>query len=145
VEKADPPPPAAQRPPQPPENKPAPAAAPLTEPTAPSDVNIKVLKATICSAIKDRMPADMTTVFPLSTDRVYVWSMIQADHYPTAIQHVYYHEETLVNRVELSIRSPFWRTWSFKSIDKPQYRGHWRVDLTTMDGDVLRRLYFKID
>ena len=111
----------------------------------PADINVKVLRATICSEIKDRMPADTTTAFPLSVERVYVWSHVQADRYPTTIRHIYYHEGQLINKVELSIRSPFWRTWSFKSIDKDRYRGHWRVDITSMDEKLLRRLFFEIN
>ena len=91
------------------------------------------------------MPADSTTAFPLSVERVYVWSHIQAQQYPTIIRHIYYHESQIVNDVELNIRSPFWRTWSFKSIDKNRYRGHWRVDIAAEDGTVLRRLYFEIN
>lgn len=127
------------------EEIPATAADSAVESPQPVGARVRVLKATICSTIKERMPADIATTFPLSVERVYVWSHVQAEQYPTAIQHIYYHEGKMVNRVELSIRSPFWRTWSFKSIDKDRYRGHWRVDIASIDGTVLRRLYFEIN
>jgi cytoskeletal protein RodZ len=120
------------------------AAITETEATQPADINVKLLKATICSAIKDRMPNSISTVYPLSVN-VYVWSHIQAEQYPTTIWHLYYHEGQIVNRVELDVRAPFWRTWSYKRIDKDHYDGHWRVDITTADHKLLRRLYFEIN
>lgn len=116
-----------------------------TQATQPADPMIKVLKATICTSIKDRMPNGIGTTFPLSTQRIYVWSHIQTERYPTTIRHIYYHEGQIVNQVMLNVRSPFWRTWSLKNIDKDRYLGHWRVDITSDDGKVLRRLYFDIN
>jgi hypothetical protein len=112
--------------------------------TQPTEANVSVLKATICSAIKDRMPTDSAVTFPLSVERIYVWNLIQAKQYPTTIRHIYYHEGQIFNQVDLNVRSPFWRTWSFKSIDEDRFRGKWRVDITTIDGKVLRRLYFEV-
>ena len=122
------------------------AAPPVRNDKAqPAETKIRVLKATICSAIKDKHPADSINTFPLSVDRVYVWSHVEAKQYPTTIMHTYYHEGEMINQVELPVRGSFWRTWSFKSIDKDNYQGHWRVDITTADsGKVLRRLYFEI-
>ena len=121
------------------------AAVPDEKVTQPAEANIKVLKAAICTSIKDRMPDGVASVFPFSAGRVYVWSHVQTEHYPTTIRHIYYHEGQIVNRVKLSVRAPFWRTWSLKSIDKDRYRGHWRVDITDDNDQLLRRLYFEID
>ncbi len=111
----------------------------------PAGTGITVSMATICSNVKDRRPVDNKMEFPLSVDRVYVWSQVESKEYPTTIHHVYYHENELINQVELPVRSPIWRTWSFKFIDKDSYRGHWHVDITTADNaQLLRRLYFEI-
>ena len=144
VEKAAPSRPVAAKESRLPQENKGPAAVSAPEPTPPTDADISVLKATVCSTIKDRMPTDIATTFPLSADRIYVWNHIHAKQYPTVIRHIYYHEGEIVNQVELSVRSPFWRTWSFKSIDEDRYRGKWRVDIATIDGKVLRRLYFEV-
>ena len=128
-----------------PEKASEPVIVTKAEATPPADPTIKVLKATICTSIQDRMPSGIDTTFPLSTQRIYVWSHVQTEHYPTTIRHIYYHEGQIVNEVMLNVRAPFWRTWSLKNIDKDGYRGHWRVDITTDDGRVLRRLYFDIN
>ena len=128
-----------------PEKTKAPTVVTDENATQPVDLNIQVSKATICTSIKDRMPDGIATTFPLSVGRVYVWSQIQTKEYPTTIRHIYYHEGQIVSRVKLNVRSPFWRTWSLKDIDKDSYRGHWRVDITSDDGEVLRRLYFDIN
>jgi hypothetical protein len=128
-----------------PQESKATATESAAESTRPTDAKVSVLKATICSTIKDRMPTDTAATFPLSVERIYVWNLIQAKQYPTAIRHIYYHEGQIVSQVDLNVRSPFWRTWSFKKIDEDRYRGKWQVDITTIDGKVLRRLYFEVN
>jgi hypothetical protein len=107
--------------------------------------HVSVLKASICKSIQNRMPAGVETVFPASVQRVYVWSQVGAKQPPTEIRHVYYLEGRKVSDVTLHVRSSFWRTWSYKSIAGPRDRGHWRVDIATAGGKVLRRLYFKVE
>jgi cytoskeletal protein RodZ len=121
-------------------------AATSQQPAAPpsSPVNLSVLKASICSEIKDRMPSGVESIFPSSTQRIYVWNQIQAHQYPTQIRHIYYHKNQKISDVALNVRSPFWRTWSYKSIASDRYRGRWYVDIATLDGKVLRRLYFEV-
>lgn len=107
-------------------------------------VHLKVLKASICSAINDRMPAGTGTSFPPTVQRVYVWNQIEAKQIPSKIRHIYYFKGQKISDVTLDIRSPNWRTWSYKRISNIRYRGQWRVDIATAGGKVLRRLYFQI-
>jgi len=107
-------------------------------------VAVNVLKASVCSAIKNRMPAGVDTAFPASVQRVYVWNQIEAKTIPAKIRHIYYFNGRKISDVTLNVRSSFWRTWSYKSMSNEQYRGQWRVDIASADGKVLRRLYFEI-
>ena len=109
-----------------------------------SAVAVSVLKASVCAAIEDRLPAGVNTAFPADVQRVYVWSQIKAQKFPTKIRHIYYFNGRKISDVALNVRSSFWRTWSYKSIANEHYRGQWRVDIAAADGKVLRRLYFKI-
>jgi hypothetical protein len=108
-------------------------------------VAVSVLKASVCAAIEDRLPAGVNTAFPADIQRVYVWSQIKAQKFPTKIRHIYYFNGRKISDVALNVRSSFWRTWSYKSIANEHYRGQWRVDIASADGKVLRRLYFKIE
>ena len=107
-------------------------------------VNLRVLSATICSGIEDRMPAGVGTSFPSSVQRVYVWSQIEAREIPSRIRHIYYLKGRKISDVTLEVRSPNWRTWSYKSISDNRYHGQWRVDIASDGGKILRRLYFEI-
>ena len=117
--------------------------APSSKPTSPSAV-LKVAKATICENVKDRMPAGVQNSFPWSIPRVYIWSLIKAEKYPTKVRHIYYFGQQKISDVALNVRSFSWRTWSYKSISDKRYKGPWRVDIATADGQVLRRLYFEV-
>lgn len=107
-------------------------------------INLRVLQASICSEIKNRMPAGVDTSFPSSVQRVYVWSQIEAKQIPSKIRHLYYFKGKKVSDVTLEVRSPNWRTWSYKDISNNRYRGEWRVDIASAGGKVLRRLYFEV-
>ncbi len=105
---------------------------------------LRVLKAHICSDVKNRMPVGVDTVFPASVQRVYVWNQIEAKQIPSKIRHVYYLDDRKMNDITLDVRSPNWRTWSYTSISNIRYRGEWRVDIALADGKVLQSLSFKI-
>ena len=117
--------------------------APSPESTT-ADAPLKVLQASVCAEIKNRMPAGVDTSFPLSTQRVFVWNEIEAMQVPTKIRHIYYFDGQKISDVTLDVRSAYWRTWSAKSLSDDRYRGEWRVDIATAGGKVLRRLYFEV-
>jgi hypothetical protein len=108
------------------------------------DVNLKALKATVGSDVKDRMPVGVSNSFSWSTDRVYVWSLIQCKHPPSSIRHIYYFKGEKLSDVHLSVQSSHWRTWSYKSLSDRRYIGPWRVDITSAEGKVFRSLYFEV-
>ena len=119
------------------------AASPSPVSTA-AAFNLNVLKASTCSEIKNRMPAGVHTTFPSSVQRVYVWNLIESKKIPSKIRHIYYFKGEKISDVTLNVRSPYWRTWSYKRISNNRYQGEWQVDIATIGGKVLRRLYFEI-
>jgi cytoskeletal protein RodZ len=124
-----------------PRQKPAPTPSP--KPTS-SLAKLSVAEATICENVKDRMPAGTQNSFPWSIPRIYVWSLIKAEKYPSKIRHIYYFGDQKISDVALNVRSYSWRTWSYQSISDKRYKGRWRVDIATAAGKVLRRLYFEV-
>lgn len=108
------------------------------------EARLKVLQATVCAEIKNRMPAGVDTSFPTSAQRVFVWSKIHAQQIPSTIRHRYYFDGQKISEVTLNVRSTYWRTWSSKNISNKRFQGEWRVDITSADGKVLRRLYFEV-
>jgi hypothetical protein len=108
------------------------------------DLNIKAVKVTVGSDVKDRMPVGVSNSFSWSTNRVYVWSLIQCKHPPSSIRHIYYFKGEKLSDVHLSVQSSHWRTWSYKSLSDRRYIGPWRVDITSAEGKVFRSLYFEV-
>jgi transcriptional regulator with XRE-family HTH domain len=109
-----------------------------------TDAVLKVLRASVCSEIKNRMPVGVDTAFPVSTQRIFVWNEIEARQVPSKIRHIYYLDGRKISDVSLDVRSAYWRTWSAKGLSDDRYRGEWRVDIATASGKVLRRLYFVV-
>ncbi len=108
------------------------------------DASLRVLKATICRAVENLMPVGVDRFFPISAGKIYVWTEIEAKQVPSKIHHIYYFGGEKISDVSLDVRSTRWRTWSFKTITNRRYRGEWRVDITTSEGNILRQLYFEV-
>ncbi|MGA9536862.1 MAG: DUF2914 domain-containing protein [Desulfobacterales bacterium] len=125
------------------ESRQKPAPAPSPKPTS-TLAKLSVAEAIICEKVKDRMPAGAQNSFPWSIPRIYVWSLIKAERYPSKIRHIYYFGDQKISDVALNVRSYSWRTWSYQSISDKRYKGRWRVDIATAAGQVLRRLYFEV-
>jgi hypothetical protein len=108
------------------------------------DLNLKALKAAVGSDVKEKMPVGVSNSFSWSTDRVYVWSLIQCKNPPSSIRHIYYFKGEKLSDVHLSVQSFHWRTWSYKSLSNRNYIGPWRVDIASAEGKVFRSLYFEV-
>jgi hypothetical protein len=106
--------------------------------------NLKVIEATACSEILNRIPQGSGDSFEWSMDRIYVWSRIKCERPPSSIRHIYYFKGEKVNDISLKIRSPNWRTWSYKTLLSKRYIGPWRVDITSVDGKLLQTIEFEI-
>ena len=106
--------------------------------------NLKVIEATVCSEIKNRIPQGSGDSFEWSMDRIYIWSRIKCERPPSSIRHIYYFRGEKVNDILLKIRSSDWRTWSYKTLLNKRYIGPWRVDITSVDGKLLQRIKFEI-
>jgi cytoskeletal protein RodZ len=115
-----------------------------SRPSSSTTGEVRIVKASTCQKITGRMPADVNNTFPWSIPQVYVWSLISTEKIPTAIHHVYYLNGEKISDVTLKVGSYHWRTWSKKRILDKDLKGSWRVDITTAEGQVLRKLFFEI-
>jgi cytoskeletal protein RodZ len=107
--------------------------------------NIKVIKAVATSEIKNRNPKERGNSFPWSTERVYIWSMVECERPPSSIRHTYYFKGQKVNDIVLKIKSPQWRTWSYKTLLDKRWIGQWTVDITSLEGELLQRIFFDVN
>ncbi len=84
-----------------------------------------------------------SSTFPFDGDRVYCLTRIHGMSPPTSVTHVWYYEGKTMARVELSVGSENWRTWSFKTY-KPEWTGFWEVKILDGDGMVLGSAGFEV-
>jgi len=103
-----------------------------------------VLKAAVCTDVKDKKPSGKNNSFQWSTDRVYIWNLIKCESHLSSIRHIYYFKGQKVSDIVLDIKSPLWRTWSYKALLDKRFIGPWKVDITSADGKLLQRVHFNV-
>jgi cytoskeletal protein RodZ len=107
--------------------------------------NMRVKRVVAASDIINRNPVGLSNSFQWTMEKVYIWTMIECEQPPSSIRHTYYFKGQIVNDVELEINSPEWRTWSYKNLLDKRYIGHWRVDITSDEGNVLQSVFFEVN
>lgn len=105
---------------------------------------ISVLKAVACKSIFNHEPQEETTTFQAQDKQACVFTQIAmpAD-YNGRIWHVWKHEGETKLQVELFVQGPKFRTGSRKALDCTQ-AGHWTVEVTTDNGDVLEQVELEV-
>jgi hypothetical protein len=113
------------------------AAAPAPAPS------ITVTEAVIAKTLADRVPQDTGSAFPAEVGQVVCWTKISGASGGATIHHVWFHGDTQVGDVELTVGGSPWRTWSRKNIPTDA-TGAWHVEIRDASGNMLRRVDFTI-
>ena len=96
----------------------------------------------ICTAVEDRQPSNVGTVFPDDLDKLYCFTEIGGAEDVTYVHHVWYFENNEIARVKLPVKSKTWRTWSSKKLNMLLGNGH--VEIVSESGDILGKAEFEI-
>ena len=96
----------------------------------------------ICTAVEDRQPSGVGTVFPDDLDKIYCFTKIGGAEDTTYVNHVWYFGNDEIARVKLPIKAISWRTWSSKKLNMLLGNGH--VEIVSESGDVLGKAEFEI-
>lgn len=96
-----------------------------------------------CTAVENREAVGVDKIFPDTVERVYCFTRITGAADTTTVSHVWYHGDEEKAKVNLSVRSKSWRTWSSKLILK-EWEGVWRVDVLSSNGRLLASKEFII-
>jgi len=112
----------------------APAAAP-----APSAATVE---AVLARNVVDRAPSDTGVAFPPDVGTVVLWMRVTGGAGET-LNHVWFHGDTEVGNVPLSIGGSPWRSWSRKTIPADA-TGAWHVEIRDAAGTVLKRIDFTV-
>ena len=96
----------------------------------------------ICTAVEDRQPSGVGTVFPDDLDKIYCFTKIGGAEDTTYVYHVWYFGNDEIARVKLPIKAKSWRTWSSKKLNMVLGNGH--VEIVSESGDILGKAGFEI-
>lgn len=102
-----------------------------------------VVEGLITTQISDRQPVDSVQSYPASSGKLFCFTRIIGAAGDSRVFHVWYHGEREMARVELSVRSSDWRTWSSKSL-LPGWTGDWRVEVVDDEGNLLQTISFSL-
>ncbi len=105
--------------------------------------DITVAEAVIATSIVDRQAGDNVTSVASDVGKVYCWTRLTGADAEVQVQHVWYHGDNEMARVNLKIAASNWRTWSSKNIT-PDRAGAWHVDIVGPDGNVLDSVSFTV-
>jgi len=97
---------------------------------------LTVEKLIFCTGIEDRLPVGESTQFFESAERIYCYTRINGAVDTLQVTHVWFYGDVEKARVDLTVKSASWRTWSSKKM-LPAWSGAWRVDILGPDGEVL--------
>jgi hypothetical protein len=95
-----------------------------------------------CTAVEDRQPSGVGSVFPEDLDKLYCFTKIAGAEGATYVYHVWYFQNKEIARVELPVKSKSWRTWSSKKLHMGLGYGY--VEIVSESGEILGRAEFQI-
>jgi len=90
----------------------------------------------------DRAPHDTGAAFPPDVGQLVLWMRVTSGAGQT-LNHVWFHGDTEVGNIPLTIGGSPWRTWSRKTIPADA-AGAWHVEIRDAAGTVLKRIDFTI-
>jgi len=96
------------------------------------------------TGVEDREPVGSATEFSKDVQRVFCYTEIETDSYPTEVTHIWIFDKNIEAEIKLPIKSPKWRTYSSKAI-LPHWVGNWKVEVYSEDGKLIDSIDFKIN
>ena len=96
----------------------------------------------ICTAVEDRQPSGVGTVFTDGLDKIYCFTKIAGAEDITNVYHVWYFGNDEIARVKLPVKAKSWRTWSSKKLFMGLGSGH--VEVVSESGNILGKAEFEI-
>ncbi len=104
---------------------------------------LAIAGAQVGTGVEERVIVGESTSFSSSVEKVYCLSFVKGADTVTTINHVWYYKDKEMVSVSLDVKSPAFRTWSYKTI-LPEWVGSWRVEIVDDAGEVLKIIGFEI-
>ncbi len=123
--------------------KPAEPVEVKTETIKEPGLDLVIEGAQVGTGVEERVIVGESTSFSSSVEKVYCLSFVKGADTVTTINHVWYYKDKEMVSVSLDVKSPAFRTWSYKTI-LPEWVGSWRVEIVDDEGEVLKIVGFEI-
>ncbi|MHC4457396.1 MAG: DUF2914 domain-containing protein [Planctomycetota bacterium] len=102
-----------------------------------------LVKAVMCEDLKGRVPQYPAVVFSNSLGKVFCFTDFDPVLEKTFVYHNWYFRELKRASVKLSLNTPRWATFSTVQMRETD-KGPWRVEITDLQGNILKTLRFSI-
>ena len=104
---------------------------------------LTVVRARTCEEMSNLQPVNQTVVFSASRDKAFCFAEIEGIVTTTHIYHNWIRRDKHVSGIKLVVKPPRWSTVSSISLRESD-KGPWRVEITDMNGDILKTLRFSV-
>lgn len=119
------------------------ADAQPARPAPSGSTRLTLAQAVVCEEIRDGNPANSAIAFPVSTAKIFCFTLFEAVAEDTFVFHQWYFRDRPSSRIRLSVKAPRWSTFSSIQLREAD-RGPWRVEVQDASGRVLKTLRFSI-
>jgi len=103
-----------------------------------------VTRIIMTTGMEGREPVDSGTSFSSNTGKLFCFTEIAAEEYPTEVTHIWIYEKNIEAEIKLPVKSPKWRTYSSKAI-LPEWKGNWKIEVYSKEGKLIDSIDFRID
>jgi hypothetical protein len=103
-----------------------------------------VSRIVMTEKIENKEPVGSATEFKSDVGRIFCFTEIETDSYPTEITHIWIYDKNIEAEIKLPVRSPKWRTFSSKTI-MDVWQGDWKIEVYSENGKLIDSIDFKIN
>lgn len=105
---------------------------------------IRITNLVFTTGVDEMAPVSQNTSFHYSVGRVYSWMEVKNASPPTTLKHIYYFKDQKILEVELQVKYPRMRLWSYKTISERIFVGKWKLEVLDETGKLLTTGFFDI-
>ncbi|MBA4368096.1 MAG: DUF2914 domain-containing protein [Desulfobacterium sp.] len=104
---------------------------------------LTVVRAMVCEDVKNLLPVNPTVVFSVEKEKAFCFAEIEGIVKSDTIYHDWIRRDAHVVGFKQVLKPPRWSTSSSITLRETD-KGPWRVEITDMDGNILKILRFSV-
>lgn len=106
---------------------------------------VTLAESSSCASIEKHTPVGSASNFSLDVGKVWIYTKFTMDkEVSSKIKHRYIFNGKKISEVELNVKGPSFRTYSYKTITK-EMAGDWKVEVVGEDGGIFETIEFTVE